>query len=36
MANADRIQQPGKRDSYLAQVDLVIANADVVIGDCDR
>jgi hypothetical protein len=30
--DADRIQQFGKRDRGLAEVDLIIADADVVIG----
>src|SRR5262249_13028080 len=31
MLDPDRVEQPGKRDRRLAEIDLVIANADVVI-----
>ena len=32
MTHTDRIKQTGKRNRGVAQIDLVIANADVVIG----
>jgi hypothetical protein len=32
MMYADRVEQPGKRESDVAQVNLIVANADVVIA----